>query len=131
MTTNHHKDVIIFAEAIFRTGSRVICSPAPTDTDDDYLVLANSYWCAFDIYDHLEDLGYTYNSGEDSAYDNMGSFDDEEGFMSFKKGEVNYIITPSKEFFTKFGLATLAAKEQNLLNKADRIALFRKFLYGE
>ena len=30
-----HPDVEAFALAIARTGSRVICNPAPTDTDDD------------------------------------------------------------------------------------------------
>ena len=36
----NHPDVSDFAEVIARTGSRVICNPAPTDTDDDYVVLA-------------------------------------------------------------------------------------------
>ena len=127
-----HPDVSDFAEAVARTGSRVICNPAPTDTDDDYVVLvASRMWNAFDILDCLEDYGYIHNTGVSDAYQNMLSFDEEDGFMSFKKGEVNYIITPSKDFFDKFCAATLSAKEMNLTDKQDRIKHFRSYLYGE
>jgi hypothetical protein len=126
-----HPDVSEFAQLISRTGSRVICNPAPTDTDVDYVVLAGRMWNAFDILDCLEDYGYTHNTGVSDAYQNMLSFDEEDGFMSFKKGEVNYIITPSKDFFDKFCAATISAKELNLLDKQDRIKHFRKYLYGE
>jgi hypothetical protein len=44
---------------------------------------------------------------------------------------VNYIITPSEDFFDKFCAATISAKEMNLLDKQDRIKHFRKYLYGE
>jgi hypothetical protein len=126
-----HPDVSDFAEAIARTGSRVICDPPPTDTDDDYVVLASRMWSAFDILDCLGDYGYIHNTGVSDAYHNMLSFDEEDGFMSFKKGEVNYIITPSQDFFDKFCAATLSAKEMNLTDKQDRIKHFRKYLYGE
>lgn len=127
----NHPDIADFAERIARTGSRVICNPAPTDTDDDYVVLASRMWSAFDIFDCLEDCGYIHNTGVSDNYQNMLSFDEEEGFMSFNKGEVNYIITPSQDFFDKFCAATVSAKELNLLDKQGRIKHFRKYLYGE
>lgn len=126
-----HADVVFFATDVHRTGSRVICNPAPTDTDIDYIVLVDNCYCAAGIIDHMVHNGYTHNIGESDSYQNMLSFDEEDGFMSFKKGEVNYIITPSKDFFDKFCAATVSAKEKNLLDKQDRIKHFRKYLYGE
>jgi hypothetical protein len=125
-----HPDVLEFAQLISRTGSRVICTPAPTDTDVDYVVLA-SEWVGWEIIDRMECHDYEHNTGVSDTYHNMLSFDEEDGFMSFKKGEVNYIITPSKDFFDKFCAATISAKELNLLDKQDRIKHFRKYLYGE
>lgn len=129
---SNHPDVADFAERIAKTGSRVICNPAPTDTDIDFVVQVSSrMWNTFDILDLLDTKGYTHNTGESNTYNNMLSFDREDGFMSFRKGEVNYIITPSKVFFENFCLATICARELNLTDKDDRIKLFRKFLYGE
>jgi len=47
-----------------------------------------------------------------------------------RKGEINLIITTSKDFFDKFVKATEMAKEQNLLLKDERITLFQKILYN-
>jgi hypothetical protein len=42
---------------IFATGSRVICNPAPTDTDQDYVVLVKLglFW---EVIESLADNGY-------------------------------------------------------------------------
>jgi hypothetical protein len=125
-----HNDVLPFAVSVFASGSRVICNPPPMNTDADYVVLARDTWCAFDIMDHLELRGYSTTSGRDE-YADMGDFDNGEGFMSFKKGEINYIITTSAKMYDSFVVATSEAKSLNLMNKEDRVALFRKHLYGE
>lgn len=125
-----HKDIQQFVIAIFPSGSRVICNPPPTDTDEDFVVLCKPSVCAFDILEHLEGLGYTTSSGKDE-YADMGDFDNHEGFMSFKKGEINYILTQSVEMYEGFMLATVEATEKNLLDKGERIKVFRKHLYGE
>ena len=55
---------------------------------------------------------------------------DNGGFRSFRKGDMNIITTESMEFFDRFMTATALAKRFNLLEKADRIALFQAVLYG-
>lgn len=98
-----------------RTGSRVICNPPPTDTDDDYIILVNGY---YDWRELLIDEGWVSSSKEE--YPGAG-----DEFESFRKGEYNYIVTESPQFFSRYVLATAAAAALNLQDKADRIALFK------
>lgn len=116
-------------QAITPTGSRYICNPAPTDTDEDYVVLVspdnfNALIDAISLDDNY-DLG-----GSDIFAAEETPLSEWEGFQSWKKGEINLIITTSREFFDKFVKATEIAKEQNLLQKEDRITLFQKILYN-
>lgn len=46
------------------------------------------------------------------------------------KGDVNLIVTQDNKFYDRFMAATSVAKRLNLLDKADRIALFQAVLYG-
>lgn len=124
---NSHKDVAVFASKIIPSGSRTICNPPPTDTDEDYVVLAGSKWDAESILDHMEFNGYSTDGCE--TYDIIVELDDKNGWASFKKGEVNYIITSDEEFFDKWVLATDIAKTLNLLKKEDRVKLFSFILY--
>jgi hypothetical protein len=104
-------------------GSRVTCDPAPKDTDQDYLALTAG--------DHLERLlleeGYTLE-GSWPADPGHAARNDYE-FFSFRSGEVNIIVTRSREFFNAFIAATSVCKRLNLMDKADRIALFQAVLY--
>lgn len=107
------KDTVIKS---YPTGSRYICNPAPTDTDNDTLILVNGY------YDYPEML---LNDGwEDCGkeYDMPGDF------MAFRKGEENYIITEDPDYFLSYIKATEGAKALNLLKKEDRISLFHAVL---
>ncbi len=52
-------------------------------------------------------------------------------FLSLKRDEINLIITKSQKFVDKFLLATSLTKRLNLMDKDDRIAVFRAVLYGE
>ncbi len=101
------------------TGSRAICTPAPTDTDEDWLILVDD-WAKFSDVAIANEWGVT-GPGDSEKYP--------EFFASLRKGEMNLIATESESFFDKFSAATFAAKRLNLLNKSDRIALFQAVLY--
>lgn len=106
-------------------GSRVTCNPAPTNTDNDYIV-------------HVEDLAATDDILVSSGWEIGGSpipldanhTHQDERFVSLTLGDINLIITASESFYRRFVAATYVAKRFNLLIKADRIALFQAVLYG-
>lgn len=112
-----------FVMSITPVGSRVTCNPAPTDTDEDYLVLvdADTWLNRFKIFEG--GLGFKYGGSEV----NILSGND---FDSWRKGEINIIVTSKIEFYYKFLAATSVGKRLNLLDKSDRIALFQAVLYG-
>ena len=101
-------------------GSRVTCNPAPVDTDRDWLVLIKP-----GAEKLLPENGFSQD-GSPQFY----TGNDNGGFRSWRKGELNVITTPDNEFFQRFITATALAKRFNLLNKQDRIALFQAVLYG-
>lgn len=105
---------------IRRVGSRVTCNPAPDNTDEDFLALV-----PFDVTALMAADGFTQDGSPEFYTGN-----DNGGFRSFRKGEMNIITTDSIEFFELFLTATELAKRFNLLAKADRIALFQAVLYG-
>ncbi len=114
-------DIIALAgmcDALNAVGSRITCNPAPTNTDQDYLALRPSgralAW--------LAENGFVTTT--DDTYDGLKS-----EFTSFKKGDVNIIVTVDDTFHSAFMAATHVAKRLNLLNKKDRIALFQAVLY--
>lgn len=98
-------------------GSRVTVQPAPRHTDADYLVLTG--WLT-------PVRGAMIRDGFASETRDYGSL---AGFTSWRKGEVNIIVTRSPTFFKAFMAATHVAKRLNLREKADRIALFQAVLY--
>jgi hypothetical protein len=101
-----------------RTGSRYICSPAPTDTDDDYIVLDADGVSRFLAKAHFE------LNTDQTLYDAMPDF------MAWRKGDLNVVVALDQCFFDRFCAATELAKARNLLVKDDRIALFQSVLYG-
>lgn len=113
MTT--FKDTVILS---YPTGSRYICNPAPTDTDNDTVILCNGYYdyASMLINDGWEDCGQQYEMPGD--------------FMAFRKDEENLIITEDPEFFQTYIRATEGAKVLNLLKKEDRIALFHAIMHA-
>lgn len=106
-------------KAFHPTGSRYICDPPQMYTDNDTVILAD----AAPFEDWLISNGWD-SSVTEIEYERMGEF------CSWRKGEENYIITESPEFYQRFVKATELAKENNLTAKADRIALFQKVLYN-
>lgn len=104
-------------------GSRITCFPPPTNTDQDVLILSH--------YKRLtallkKDGWIPGGSAPTSARPVGGS----EVFESYRKDDINLIITPSESFYRKFMHATELSTRFNLQNKSDRIALFQAILYG-
>lgn len=98
------------------TGSRYICNPAPTDTDNDTVFLVNGF---YDWVNTLRNEGWE-DCGPD--YEETGRF------RAFRKGEENFICTEEEDFYLSYVKATEGAKALNLLNKEDRIKLFHTVL---
>ena len=103
----------------FPTGSNYICNPPVTNTDIDQMFLV------YDLYraaEELDKLGWeecrTKNSSIDYPTDVM---------LAFRLGVNNALLTDNEEYFNNFYKATEEAKRRNLLNKADRIALFEEY----
>ncbi len=97
-------------------GSRIVCDPAPTDTDEDFLVLdldkSLSEW--------LSESGWEYG----------GSLHSEDTFASFKKGHVNVICALTEKEYNSFILATNVCRELNLQDKWKRIMVHDAVMYG-
>lgn len=102
---------------IKRVGSRVTCDPAPTDTDEDYVV-------------YTEELLTLIGDCVEQGFRNEGNYADS-NFHSLRTGVINLIITDRKEFFDKFVLATHVCKTLNVLDKQHRIVVFQAILYGK
>jgi len=99
-------------------GSRITCDPPPTDTDEDWLL-------------RVIDLESFCKLAVDSGWGLGTSLKNNPEFASLKLEDVNLICTQQLEFWDKFRAASSVAKRLNLLNKDDRIALFRAVLYAE
>ncbi len=104
-----------FKETVLKshpTGSRYMCNPPPTDTDNDTVFLVNGYydWAKTLLDDNWVECG-DYISIDTT-------------FRAFRKGEENYICTEDPAFYLCYLQATEAGKALNLLNKEDRIKLF-------
>jgi hypothetical protein len=117
--------------AIRAVGSRVTCSPAPVDTDEDWLILLTDDRIDPEqpedetVFQEIAALGFVQD-GDPQTYTGMK----EGGFRSWRKGNVNVVTTRDAVFFDRFMAATMLAKRFNLMDKKDRIALFQGVLYG-
>jgi hypothetical protein len=106
-------------------GSRVTCDPAPLDTDEDFLVEISPK--ETDVGEVVNCLGGLHFHWEGGEHYQMAA----DTFMSWRRGNVNLIVTANKRFADRHRTATWLCKRLNLLNKQDRIALFQAVLYGE
>lgn len=112
-------------ESWSHTGSRIICDPSPLNTDSDYIILTN------DIDEFTEwvttELGFKQNGkGYEDKSDDFRSFK-----LKYNSILVNFIVTTSEVFYTRWCAATALASLDNLLVKQDRINLFDIVLYGK
>lgn len=108
-------------------GSRVTCNPAPTDTDQDILVLVSDMW---GFRDYILDGSDPYGLDGSMILDSQFPLEADDRFSSYSKGDVNLIVTEDPVFYQKFIAASSVAKRLNLLQKPDRLALFQAVLYG-
>lgn len=117
----------------FKSGSQVICDPAPKDSDHDYFVL-NRMW----DYRTPEDLwGRSYTLDfilrvlfkfERCSLEEYESKDF--NFISYRNGKVNVIVLYDRMEYAQTLLATRIAKKRNLLDKEDRVKLFEDVRKG-
>lgn len=109
-------------------GSRITCNPPPLDTDQDVLVLA-----------HESNLKVMQRKILEAGFVMEGSLpadgdidaDKDNVFHSYRKGDMNYIVTTDEVFYKRFSTATELARKYNLMEKSDRIQLFQAVLYGK
>lgn len=128
-------------EKILPTGSRVICSPPPKDTDEDYIVYAPNFshnMVGSMLNDGWEIGGSMWISSLDGGpavlndehtYKEDGSIDMSLVFHSLKKFEdgvlYNALVTRNERYFDDFTRATFLAKALNLQKRKDRVTLFK------
>jgi hypothetical protein len=111
--------------SIDAVGSRVTCNPAPTSTDEDWLILLRPPRKGEpDAIALLVELGFRQDGSPEFYTGN-----DRGGFFSWRQDDLNLITTYDPQFYDLFMTATALAKRFNLLGKADRIALFQGVLY--
>lgn len=115
------------AKRITAVGSRVTCNPAPTNTDQDWLVLVDEK--DFDAFAKTL-LSQQWEVGGSLIPTDANYLPPSQRFNSFTLGIDNLIVTASEEFHQRFLAASAVAKRLNLLNKDDRIALFQAVLYA-
>lgn len=113
---------------ITAVGSRVTCSPPPENTDQDWLVLVDEKEVG-PFFAHL--LRASWVVGGSLIPNEFNQLPENARFNSFTLGVDNLIVTASKEFHDRFLAASSVAKRLNLLDKADRIALFQAVLYAK
>lgn len=111
-----------FVKDCFAGGSRVICNPPVTDTDLDICVLLHD---KADL-GTLEGLGYVPCP---LHYDVMMGA--EYAFCTFRKDEINLIVTCDDALFERYRLATEWATKINIQNKEDRAMFFMLVKYGD
>lgn len=105
-------------------GSKITCSPPPDKTDRDFLVV---------MPDNREKIGDVVSSLSMMDFEWEGSehYQDAAGnFMSWRRDDLNLIVTANADFASRHRAATSVCKRLNLMQKPDRIAVFQAVLYG-
>lgn len=104
---------------IHRTGSRVICEPPVTTTDDDYVICARSEAVAH----ALLSLGFRETTASGENYMLSPTI-----WRFFRLEHINIILTCDTTAYGRFYLATCIAADLNLTEKGDRVALFHRLV---
>ena len=109
-------------------GSRITCDPSPVSADEDFLILIKNDEQFQQLVDKLDADGFKLEGSEivDPADTGNKPWD----FQSFRKDQLNLILTQNEEFYNKFLVASSVAKHLNLRHKGDRVVLFQAVLYA-
>lgn len=117
---------------VTQAGSRVTCSVFSENSDFDWLVSTNpegfgrsSDAITSDVVTYLTSQGFEWE-GSKKHYQNVAG----DGFMSWRKDDINFIISSSQNFIRQHKIATALCKKIDVLNKQHRIAIFQAILYG-
>lgn len=110
-----------FCIACVPVGSRVTCSPPPTDTDQDVLCLVEED-LASDLYEWLEQHDWEL----EGDYGTLTDFDSYR--KTYEDTEYNLILTTDTNWFDCFMDATLECKAKNVMTKSGRIDVFSKHM---
>lgn len=105
---------------VYHTGSRAIMETPPVDSDDDWIVLVDP-----GVVDTLEAFNFQPMGGPNSS----GGPNTVPWYDANHK--VNIILCYSAETFRKWRDATDEAKRLKLNNRAERIALFKRYRVDE
>jgi hypothetical protein len=114
--------------AISATGSRFMCDPPVMNTDEDYLVDLSCSSHQSTVTALLFAQGFVEEGRASSASRNSGHRSE---FKSWRRGTLNLITTVLVAFANRHRQATALCRRLNLLEKADRIAVFQIIMYGE
>jgi len=115
-------EVLESGTIIVPVGSRVTCSPPPTDTDEDFLLLVENM---NDAASKLIDIGFSAHMTHEQFEEYKALRGATGGrFTSLRLGDVNYIVTESAFFFDRFLTATHICKTMNVMDKQQRILIF-------
>ena len=115
------------ALSVFATGSAVTCDPPVLDTDEDWLVLVEHH--------DRETIASMLRTGwAPCCLPGADEYNAEAGhwtFTAWRKGRINLIVTDDQAIYLRSCGATLLAKHLNLLDKQDRVALFRAIKFED
>lgn len=134
------KEVEVLGSGVIQAmlcGSRVTCDPAPTDTDQDVIVLVRAIEATLHVLPRevRESQRAEYWAMRANMCDKGwmlgGSSDGEDAFESWTRGDINLILVSDPEFYNRFVSATTVCAHLNLLEKEDRKKVFRSVLYSE
>lgn len=115
-------EVLESGTIIVPVGSRVTCSPPPTDTDEDFLLLVEDLE---DSVKKLKEIGFDTGMTIQQEHEYVALQRTSGGrFKSLRFGVVNYIVTESAFFFDRFLTATHICKTLNVMDKKQRILIF-------
>lgn len=115
-------EVLESGTIIVPVGSRVTCSPPPTDTDEDFLLLVEDL---DEAVIKLKEIGFDTGMTKEQEDEYLSLQRTSGGrFKSLRFGDLNYIVTQSAFFFDRFMTATHICKTMNVMDKKQRILIF-------
>lgn len=121
----HNEKLKKIGAELSHTGSTYICSPAPENTDIDYLVFCKTGQVFNDVFAYLTGEHFNLDCGD--HYQNQAN----NTFFSLSQKPINYIVTKNYAFAENHKIATEVCKSLNVLDKKMRLIVFQAILYGK